>query len=142
MSRVAARLVHRVAPIFHYPSEVEEYLHNLLTLDDPQNAPHQWDSNIGINLCVCDDRKLKMSLKSRVMALNLADSQEKLNNYITELNSLRFVKQQMITETDRLCGQYVSIVKCKFELFESKCVSINFRLSCRLPNIKGEPFIF
>ncbi|XP_053962555.1 uncharacterized protein LOC128866081 [Anastrepha ludens] len=108
---VAARLVHKSRSNFPLPIEVEEYFHNLLTLDDPQNAPHQLDSKYWDQFVRLRRQKIENELKIKGNGFNLADSQEKLNNYITELNSLRFVKQQMITETDRLSGQYVNILQ-------------------------------
>lgn len=108
-NEVAARLVRKSRFTFPLPVEVQEYFTNLQNLDDIQNAPHQLDSKYWDQFVRLRRQKIENELKIKGQGFHLTDSQDKLNNSITELNNLRSLKQQMMSETDRLSGQYVSI---------------------------------
>ncbi|XP_011179270.2 cilia- and flagella-associated protein 43 [Zeugodacus cucurbitae] len=110
-NEVAARLVHKSRLTFPLPVEVQEYFTNLQTLDDIQNAPHQLESKLWDQFVRLRRQKTENELKIKGQGFHLTDSQDKLNNSITDLNNLRGLKQQMMSETDRLSGQYFTIVQ-------------------------------
>ncbi|CAD6991161.1 unnamed protein product [Ceratitis capitata] len=110
-SEVAARLAHKSRFNFPLPVEVEEYFNNLKLLDDSRNAPHQLDAKYWDQFVRLRRQKIENELKIKAQGFHLTDSQEKLNNSITDLNNLRGLKQQMISETDRLSSSYFNTVQ-------------------------------
>ncbi|XP_050319622.1 cilia- and flagella-associated protein 43 isoform X1 [Bactrocera neohumeralis] len=108
---VAARLVHKSRFTFPLPVEVQEYFTSLHHLDDIQNAPHQLEPRYWDQFVRLRRQKIENELKIKGQGFHLTDSQDKLNNSITDLNNLRSLKQQMMSETDRLSGQYFNIVQ-------------------------------